>query len=196
MNLAQRVIEWNKARYDQVFDAPLAVRLLLEETDELFSAPSKIDMLDAVGDITFVAVGVFWKLGFDDQTVNLIMHNRDLSQLTSEEMFEWSHQVIDLAMRHDTMMEQPGSFQALSLAVNSVCIAVSSMRGMGMQYAFYDVLKAICDSNDTKEIKGKVASNIKANISKGVGFIPPTTQLIIINSKHEKMRTEQKGTVQ
>jgi hypothetical protein len=35
---------------------------------------------------------------------------------------------------------------------------------------------AVCDANDTK-LAAKTASNIKASIDKGVGFIPPETKL-------------------
>lgn len=73
----------------------------------------------------------------------------------------------------------------MNLALMSIFVtALGALKGMGMQMAFYDVLYAICDSNDTKEVKGRVSATVKANISKGDNFVPPTKKLAEIYSNH------------
>ncbi len=75
----------------------------------------------------------------------------------------------------------------LQLATLSTFItALSAIRGAGMQRHFYDVCLAICDSNDTKEVKGKTLAHIKANINKGLGFVPPTLALQKIRDLYTK----------
>ncbi len=176
MDVTERVIVWNKARYDQEYDPVLAMNLLLEETQELFTAQTDIDKLDAVGDITFVAIGVFWKLGLSHEEIKAIFHNMDLSTISAEQAYCYSLEVMDyLADRVDDI---EGSYEGCTLALHcTFTCALMALRGLNMQHRFYDIVHIICDSNQTKEVKGKTPSNVKANIDKGTGYVPPTAAL-------------------
>ena len=180
LNIAERCILWNSQRYDQVWNYDLAAKLLLEETEELFLATKPVDKLDAIGDITFVAMGVFWKLGFTTEQVTEIMHGIDLSKCSMMEANMYAQDVIYSAM--DILDDNlKGAFPGLSLACHCLFVtALGQLRGMGLQHKFYEVVHAICDSNATKEIKGKVDPSVKANVVKGAGFVPPTEALLEI----------------
>lgn len=175
--ITTRAIEWNKARYEQKFDFTLARDLLLEETDELFRAKTTVDVLDASGDIIFVAIGVLWKLGFSDSQIYEMLYSRNLSELHMDQAHVWMCTCIAIGSQiHE--FEQDGAWPAFELALYSIFIvALGGLRGVNMQKATYDIVHAICDSNDTKEIV-KTDPSIKANVNKGEGYIPPTDALI------------------
>lgn len=175
--ITDRCIQWNEQRYDQVYDYELAARLLLEETEELYAATDPVERLDAIGDIMFVAIGVFWKLGFNKEQVEDIFHREDLATLSMEDANHVSQSIILFGM-DELSNDLVGAYPGLSLACYSVFItALGALRGMGLQYRVYDVVHAICDSNATKEVKGKVDASVKANVVKGAGFVPPTEAL-------------------
>lgn len=177
--ITERVINWNKARYDQVFDYDLAMRLLLEETQELYSAETVVDKLDAIGDIVFVAIGVLWKLGFSRQMIYDIFYVHDMTKMTMAEAHLWSMNVQSISMDiidHDVPAAWPGLVLALYSVFNT-CIGASI--GLNTQNIFYDVVHAICDSNDTKDVK-RVEPGVKANVVKGHEYVPPTEALFIL----------------
>jgi hypothetical protein len=59
-----------------------------------------------------------------------------------------------------------------------VYACVTKLKTLKMQNMFFDVLNAICDSNDTKSVPNKhVDPSVKANTSKGENFVPPTEAL-------------------
>lgn len=184
--VTHRVIDWNAARYEQEYDYKLAVKLLLEETEELYEAATIVDKLDAIGDICFVAIGVFWKLGFTYEQIFDMLYVHDLRKVSMLEAHDWQIELqgysFDIINHH-----LEGAWPGFNLAVYSLYItALGALRGLGMQAYFYDIIYAICDSNDTKEIKGKVAANVKANISKGDNYVGPEAKLMEIYAKHIK----------
>ena len=68
INLINRICNWNAARYEQKFDHNLAFRLLDEELNEFLEASkqnNKVEQVDALVDIIYVAIGALWKLGFN-----------------------------------------------------------------------------------------------------------------------------------
>jgi len=184
--VSQRVINWNAARYEQEYSYQLSVKLLLEEMEELYEAVTVVDKLDAIGDICFVAIGVLWKLGFTREQIFDIMYVRDLRKVTMLEAHDWQIELqsysFDIINHH-----LEGAWPGFNLAVYSLFItALGALRGLGMQHYFYAILYAICDSNDTKEIKGKVAANIKANVNKGDGYVGPEAKLMELYANHVK----------
>lgn len=187
-SIAERVIDWNSKRYDQVYDYNLASSLLIEETAELFAAIDPVEKLDAIGDIVFVAIGVLWKMGFTAEEIDGLMHNIELEKVSLDMAHTWSCNAMFEALDHPEVQSKDGAYQGLDLALNCIfLIAFGALQGMGLQHEFYNVVHAICDSNDTKEVKGKTDPSVKANIVKGEGFVPPTAALrkiIYINSKH------------
>lgn len=178
-NIVKKCIAWNAARYDRVYDYKLAASLLTEETLELFSATSAVEKLDAIGDIVFVAIGVFWKLGLSERDIEdiLCVDNRYLANMDMREIYLGCDTIQSFVF--DNIDETiDGSYPGAAMATYCLLlIALGALNGLGMQRYFYDVVDAICESNNTKELKGKVDPSIKANISKGTGFVPPTARL-------------------
>lgn len=179
-NIVTRTIEWNAARYDQVYDYALAGKLLNEEVMELFRAENDVEKLDAIGDIIFVAIGVFWKLGLSVEHIEDLFgvhHEEYLKNVDMETIHENCNKVQSFLF--DVLPEDlDGAYPGVALATYcSFMVALGSLSGMGLQDRFYDVVMAICDSNDTKEVKGKTDPTVKANGVKGEGYVPPTKAL-------------------
>jgi len=187
MDIVEDCIKWNAARYECKYDRSLAVNLLLEETTELFEASKLVDKLDAIGDITFVAIGVFWKLGITEEIIKGLFERLD--QISAEQAFYFTLEIRNLyyeSTKHIDDYKMADLFAGFDLACYSLFItAIGTLRGLGMQEHFYSICKAICDSNNTKIIRGKVEAHIKANIDKGENFIPPTKQLKHIIAVHK-----------
>lgn len=178
--VVQRVIEWNAARYEQEWDYELAIKLLLEETQELYDAPTPVEALDAIGDILFVAIGALWKLGMTQEQIEAIVISTNLHKLKLEEAHYENMCVqaslFDIPCCVD--QEKTGAWPALTLIMFSVFITcIGAARSLGVQPYIYEILHIICDSNDTKIVKGKVAANVKANIDKGDSYVAPTAAL-------------------
>jgi predicted HAD superfamily Cof-like phosphohydrolase len=69
MNFITRIADWNGERYPQAFDKQLTTTILAEELGELASAKSEVEVLDALVDLTYIAVGGMWKLGLSSEQV-------------------------------------------------------------------------------------------------------------------------------
>ena len=61
--VVRRIVNWNFARYEQEFNHALTNSLLTEEVSELLQAKEEVDILDALVDIAYVAIGAMWKMG-------------------------------------------------------------------------------------------------------------------------------------
>lgn len=184
--ITERIIEWNSARYDQIFNFELSRDLLLEEISELFEAKTSIRKVDAVGDIIFVSIGILWKLGFSSEHIYAILYDTDWTKLSDFDAFKWLCTIH--ALGADVIQaEEVGAWPMFEFAVYAMLVvALGQLRGLGLQEGFYDFVHAICDSNDTKEV---VRTNpaLKANIKKGDNYISPTEDLAkIINYIHIK----------
>ncbi len=175
-NIVQRVVEWNEARFKQEFNYELELSMLTEEILELYEAKTTIERFDAIGDIIFVAIGTMWKLGIPNNVITRIFYSEDLSTLDILHLVGWSNECKSQAIDNlDHSIE--AAYSGFDLAItSSLLIAVASLRGLGFQEYLYDIVEAICDSNDTKVVK-KTASDTKANIDKGQTFVPPTDRL-------------------
>jgi len=71
-NIIERICLWNNRRYDQEYSNKLTDALLTEELAELrraHVANDTVETLDALVDITYVAIGAMWKLGLDKDQV-------------------------------------------------------------------------------------------------------------------------------
>ena len=148
----ERVINWNSARYEQIFNLELTSKLLQEELDEFLVATTEVDQLDALMDIAYVAIGAMWKLGCD-----------------AEEIAE---HICYESIQNKAIMPYVK-------LVNFAFETASYMLDMEPPEVISAFL-VVCDSNDTKAIK-KTSPNVKANIDKGAGFVrpEPTLQLIL-----------------
>ena len=178
----EKCVKWNNARYNQEFSYDLSVHLLSEEIAELSIASNPIEILDAVGDITFVAIGVLWKLGFSENEIGNIFSvlNSDNIRRTPELMGGYAE--IDFIKNNTNSKER---LKAFWLAVHGVStIASNYLFAMNLEPFLFEITDIICDSNNTKSLSGdKTLANVKANINKGVSYIPPTENLRIFLNK-------------
>jgi hypothetical protein len=171
-----RIIKWNAVRREPVFDLKLCMNMMLEEVEELIFADSPIEALDAVGDIVFVGVGELWKLGFTDIALSGIFYEDDIRGMTIADLYNHTTIIKDYSIYNIEGIEEDNRFLGVDIVCNAVFMqAIPSLMSMGMQSAFYDIVHAICDSNDTKDIV-RVGSAVKS--SKGPNFKPPTDKLI------------------
>jgi len=74
MNSVQRIIDWNSARYNQDYNHALTIALLSEELTELRGAGSDVDVLDALIDGVYIAIGAMWKLGLNEEQIIAAIH--------------------------------------------------------------------------------------------------------------------------
>lgn len=178
IDIVKKTIDWNAERFEQRYNYDMAVKLILEESEELFAAQgNEIEIMDAVGDIVFVAIGNFWKMGFTHQQIHAMLYDFNLAEAPAIADYNWKLQIQEWIMDH-VPEDLPAAYPVVELSLNAIfMIAIPALRGIGMQSKFYDVCHAICDSNNTKAIK-KTAHTEKANIDKGTTFIPPTDTLI------------------
>lgn len=58
-----RIVNWNKARYNQEHISDLTFKLISEELDEFVNSTEEVDELDALIDIVYIAIGAMWKMG-------------------------------------------------------------------------------------------------------------------------------------
>lgn len=190
-NIVAQCIAWNATRYDRVLNLDLALSLLAEETDELFAADNIIDRLDAIGDINFVAIGVMWKAGLSEEEIlellgafdDGILHD-DISTCDTE-MLHFSFAGFVHEVAQDSTLDTTEKVIAFNAAILAIWHSAFVLRNIGLQQEYFNIVKAICDSNDTKEVKGKTDPSIKANIVKGNSFVPPTAALKQIVANYE-----------
>lgn len=176
-NIVQQCVAWNAARYDRVLNLELALNLLTEETNELFAADNIIEKLDAVGDLSFVAMGVLWKAGVPESIIAEIMGIDSETNVSNGSTLRLYGTYSAISLDLPDLVDSSDAFIAVNAALLGLWYCVFELRRIGLQQEYFNIVKAICDSNDTKEIKGKVDPSVKANIEKGSSYIPPTMAL-------------------
>ncbi|NCB95294.1 MAG: hypothetical protein EOM35_02320 [Negativicutes bacterium] len=166
MNVISECVNWNAARYDRIFNAELSMALLKEEVSELTESPDLVSIADACGDILFVCCGVLWKMGFEEEEIEMIMNNtvplEDVKKLAAAENGPKAEMVVEFI------------FNAIFI------IVAEAARKHKLGPHMMDICAAICKSNNTKSIEGKTDPSQKANINKGPNYVPPTEDLIAI----------------
>lgn len=173
-----RICEWNAARYERKISPELQLALLQEEITEFQKAiakidelsptdkewnPTKIEVLDAIGDIAFVAVGGLWKTGFEPEEIQAMYTDTIMLALTEGTSFS----------------TKPGAIQQFFTMPYSPLMCVTALQlafEANPLYSLDAIVTVICDSNETKKIE-KVASDVKANLDKGATYVPPTEAL-------------------
>ena len=171
----QRVANWNKARYERVYDNTLTVSLLREEQREWLEAKTPTDKLDALCDLIYVAIGAMWKLDIDSQTANEA-HAQSVqvvsNQLECNELYP--------AMYNNTYIDVLEFDNEYPVVVSLQLIITSSlaeMTGLGLDHdQCIEALLIVCDANDSKTIT-KTSSDVKANVDKGPFFVAPEARL-------------------
>jgi hypothetical protein len=140
-----RVITWNAARYEQIYNEALTQALLNEEAAEVDIAETEENYLKELMDVTFVGIGAMWKYGLNE--------NQIFAALDPSIPTQFDATVVSLAEIANVMMD-------------------NAVRDLGLsQDQVVRALFAICDSNDAKTIK-KTAPDVKANVVKGEFYRP------------------------
>lgn len=168
-----RVSAWNSVRYERQFVLALAISLLQEELDEFSSSTSEVGRLDGLCDASYVAFGCIWKLDItaaqlDEAFARAFKFCEELpnDMLTYN---TYARACVD-AMRYGADPLQ------MSANIVTLCLA-EAMDSLCLTYdEFIEALNIVCDSNDTKQVV-KTAADVKANITKGASFVPPTAKL-------------------
>lgn len=170
-----RVCKWNAARYDQDYNHELALNLLREEYQEWLEATTPVDKLDAVCDITYIAMGAIWKTG-NGLSFDMMQH----AYLAMEAVLdvEVSDPIFLTAMYLDDATVNAQDDCTWLYHILAVAGAQALSSGLSMD-EYTAAMNVVCDSNDSKTIK-KTASNAKANVDKGVYFIAPEARLQLI----------------
>jgi len=161
-----RIIDWNRQRYDQVFNKQLAEDLLLEELMEYETAQTPVDRLDALCDLTYIAVGILWKMN------KLDMVECIYTKVPPKAFLDW---YVDRFCSADEPKLMAGT-------IGCIINACEDLSGLS-EALFNKAMLIVCDSNDSKSVK-KTDPSVKANIDKGSSFIPPEPRLQLILQEH------------
>ncbi len=165
-NIIESICSWNALRYKQEYNHSLTDALLKEEYQELIDAidsQNPVSILDALGDIFFVAVGALWKQGKSPQQISTFLDK--LENANKNPPF------LDVAMNWYFLEDKDFTLGFIILATIDKLTNL-----LKNEDAALDVVRVICISNNTKEVK-KTDSSIKANINKGAQYVSPTKAL-------------------
>jgi len=165
-SIIESICNWNAARYEQEYNAELTEKLLLEELNELKFSVEKdtiIGTLDALGDIFYVTVGALWKQGYTPRGIETLLDHLEGS------FYDGMPPSVAVLWHVSANKEYTLGFIALAVISKLEFLLGSSEEA-------FNVIRAICISNDTKEIQ-RVDSSVKANIDKGEHYTPPTKML-------------------
>lgn len=182
IDVYRNVSAWNAARYDQQLDLALATTLLCEEYDEHFEKGAlAVDKLDALGDISYVALGICWKADISEE-------------LLVQKLNYWQDYLVDALNSMPGLAPIfliPGFVSSFAYDMEfGVADSMAAILNLCYFQAAYSyklttsdwlaTLEAICKSNDSKSVM-KVAADVKANAgNKGPNYVPPTADLVRI----------------
>ena len=186
--LVTRVIAWNAARYPQQSNTALTLALLGEELDELYLATNKVEALDAIGDILFVAIGALWKIGCSAESISRVITMIFLSGQDSKDLARSaSHSISELLNANGLVLFANKDDIILITSIISYLhlVLYPCLVAIGRLSMVETILDAICTSNETKSIPGELTDpSIKANSGasgKGPNYVSPKIALIAIS---------------
>lgn len=165
--IIESICSWNAARYKQEFNAKLTIDLLAEELDETLGALEEgnlIELLDGLGDLFYVSIGALWKFGYSAEEITTFLDEVEAGLQAKPPT--------PAAVHWATLEPRPYAIAIVALAALDDLTATLE----GSDEAALDVIRAICESNDTKPAV-KTASDTKANKDKGDSFVPPTEKI-------------------
>lgn len=180
-SIVESICNWNAARYPQEFSKELTLQLLVEETTEIGDSVIDNDfigVLDGHADVFYVAIGALWKSGLQPLDIlNLL----DSVQTDTMHLPPLPVAVQWLELEFNTGDNAPWLIAAIALS------ALSQLEvALGDEDAALDVIRVVCASNNTKEVK-QTAPSVKANIAKGKGYVAPTEMIkSIVNTLKDK----------
>ena len=181
ITICNRVAGWNAARYPRELNFDLAIALLSEEYTELKEAVEPVNALDALCDLTYVALGVLWKCNIPNEE----FENDEKEAVKFVQGLVGSHiqpcfligAVIDSCELDNDM--------PIALAMHAiVLLARAQMSTMHLPLeAHIEALNIVCDANDLKTAT-MTDPSVKANINKGPDFVKPEARLQVLLEKH------------
>jgi len=170
LQVFKRVAGWNAARYDQEFNLDLTVKLLTEELQEYFEADTPVDELDALCDLTYLAMGGLWKMGEELDADKAILALKAI-----EAVMEYGVVLHPMSLLACVIAEAEANPKHAMYKILGAAQLVMLSMGMN-QTQCEGAMHIVCDSNDTKPAK-KTASDVKANVDKGSTFVAPEPRL-------------------
>jgi len=182
MTMYNRVAAWNAARYPQEHNDALSLSLLNEEFTEYTEAKRAVDKLDALCDMTFVALGMLWKLDPQEheQAEAIEEAIKNVETIANNEFFEPAYFIPSVLAKYAA-----STLRGVDVAHYVLLLCYLQMTHMGLAEAeIEEAILIVCDSNDSKVIK-ETAPDVKANIDKGADFTPPEPRLQILLDKVE-----------
>jgi len=162
-SVVESICNWNAARYEQVHSEELTLALLHEELFETREAYSKYDAvatLDGLGDLFYVAIGALWKTGLSAANITQLMTQ------VEEDTAIWPTPEVAVFWYEATR-----DANVLCLVAHTALQRMHEV--LGSDTYVMNVIRAICTSNDTKDVV-RTGKHEKANKVKGAGYIPPT----------------------
>ncbi len=177
MNIFERVAAWNEARYPQEFNKALQLSLLREELQELLDATTEVDALDALCDISFVALGGLWKgklePSVDENVDNMLAQHFNANDSDAQSVIKLQ-EIFATFEAKEKLSE--GDIYIVNTAAYLFAENLMHERLNLDMHRQVIALSIVCDSNDSKAVK-RTAPGVKANIDKGAGFVPPEARL-------------------
>jgi len=174
-SIVDSVCNWNAARYPQEPSPALSMSLLFEEFKELetaYSNEDRVAILDGLGDLFFVTVGILWKSGLSASEITSRLD-------TIEEMMPMLPPIsVALHWYQEDSCQEVLFFLVLSITKQLEWL-------LGSEQLAMDVYRAICISNNSKKVE-KTAKTVKANLDKGLHYKSPTEMLKKILTRSEE----------
>jgi len=111
-------------------------------------------------------------------------HAGFIQRITEWNNARYGAQLLNVALTHELLKEEVGEFNeattqvdTLDALVDIIYVATGAMVKMGLsELQIYKAIHAVCDANDSKTVV-KTKAHVKANVDKGVDFMPPETRL-------------------
>jgi hypothetical protein len=171
INVCNRVAEWNAARYPREYNHDLAMALLREEYTELKESTEEVDMLDALCDLAYVALGVLWKCNIPNDE----FENDELEAITFVEGLVSPH--IQPGFLIGAVIDSCELDNEMPVALAMHAIVLLARAQMNLPPALQiEALNIVCDANDLKTAT-MTDPAVKANIDKGAKFVKPEARL-------------------
>lgn len=181
--LVLRPFIWNERRYDRVYNNNLTTNLLYEEFNEWIESTTDVDLLDALMDIQFVALGGIWKLNMTAEQMEEAQDNALHLALQVLNISGVQPGFVIQALIVDMMTAQANDLATNLFTIQFLCEAQAKVMGLSPEQVD-KAFEIVCDSNDSKTI-AKTDPNVKANIDKGDYFVAPEPRLQeVLNGRH------------
>lgn len=178
IDVYKSVAAWNAARYEQQLNLELAVSLLREEYKEWKDAKVAVEKLDALCDISYVALGIVWKSGISETLLSEKLTSMQMASLLHLDAVPGMRPIYNMAAYIDGLEHdfEFGIIDSIALILHN-CAFQAMYDYQLTPEQWISALEAVCVSNDSKVVV-QVDASVKANAgNKGPNYISPTAAL-------------------